>query len=264
MPLPKTDRVKYTVNPLDRVICQLRYPTILKISSEEPADFQESIRKQYPVFERSSGMQIELPAELPQEFANLLTPSMGPQAYRFTEKDGRRQFVLSQDFISYTDHDYKSWEEYSDHLFTAIDSISGIYGIEEFMRVGLRYVNRISRSDLSISKEPWAKLINPIILGPMGDGDFGNDVTASGGQFEARVDEVEGATVKVKYGLLAPDDSSQTDSVFEIDIDFGVVGEIAHEHVQKILNKFNEMDRGLFQWSIKPRLHEAMGPGRSD
>ena len=48
MPFPDVERVIYNENPLDRVICQLRFAPILKIDTEIPAEFQERIRIDYP------------------------------------------------------------------------------------------------------------------------------------------------------------------------------------------------------------------------
>jgi uncharacterized protein (TIGR04255 family) len=42
-------RVIYGRNPLEQVICQIRFPTILKIDTELPAAFQEQIRSDISV-----------------------------------------------------------------------------------------------------------------------------------------------------------------------------------------------------------------------
>lgn len=47
---PETPRVIYAKNPLFEVICQLRFPAILKIDSEIPAGFQEKLRASFPLF----------------------------------------------------------------------------------------------------------------------------------------------------------------------------------------------------------------------
>ena len=43
----------YRRNQLIEVICQLRFPEILKIEAHEPADFQDAIRQVYPQFHMS-------------------------------------------------------------------------------------------------------------------------------------------------------------------------------------------------------------------
>ena len=41
-------RCIYRKNQLAEVVCQLRFPEILKIETAVPADFQEAIRDEYP------------------------------------------------------------------------------------------------------------------------------------------------------------------------------------------------------------------------
>ena len=44
----KEERVCYKYNQLGEVICQLRFPEILTIEANIPADFQEAIRDEFP------------------------------------------------------------------------------------------------------------------------------------------------------------------------------------------------------------------------
>ena len=70
MPFPEVDRVIYTTNPLDREICQLRFPPILKIDTEIPSQFQDKLRSEYPnlseskevLFNIQMGMQNKIPS----------------------------------------------------------------------------------------------------------------------------------------------------------------------------------------------------------
>ena len=55
------DRVRYEKNQIVNVVCQLRFPTILAISAREPAEFQEAVRGDYPVYQR----RMERPAAAP-------------------------------------------------------------------------------------------------------------------------------------------------------------------------------------------------------
>ena len=42
------ERFHYARSPLVEVICQLRFPTILSIGANEPAAFQEAVRRDFP------------------------------------------------------------------------------------------------------------------------------------------------------------------------------------------------------------------------
>ena len=48
------ERVIYAKRQLVEVICQLRFPEILKIDVSEPADFQERIRRDFRSMRRRS------------------------------------------------------------------------------------------------------------------------------------------------------------------------------------------------------------------
>ena len=51
---PSSPREIYEKAPLIQVVCQLRFPPVLRIESQIPADFQERIRARFPLFERNS------------------------------------------------------------------------------------------------------------------------------------------------------------------------------------------------------------------
>ena len=67
MPFPETDRVIYAHNPLEQVICQFRFPPILRIDSELPAQFQDRIRHEFPSLIEKSGLKLELQAFSPDD-----------------------------------------------------------------------------------------------------------------------------------------------------------------------------------------------------
>ncbi|MFM6395678.1 TIGR04255 family protein, partial [Planktothrix sp.] len=62
MKLPDYERVIYQRTPLIEVLGQLRFPTILKINNQEPYEFQEKIRFDYPIFQKS--LSVNLPPEM--------------------------------------------------------------------------------------------------------------------------------------------------------------------------------------------------------
>ena len=49
MPFPDAKRIIFRKNPLTEVVCQLRFPPILKIDAEVPANFQEAIRTEFEI-----------------------------------------------------------------------------------------------------------------------------------------------------------------------------------------------------------------------
>ena len=54
MLFPDAKRTIYKNNVLEQVICQLRFPTILKIDTEVPSRFQEVIRHRFPIYKQTN------------------------------------------------------------------------------------------------------------------------------------------------------------------------------------------------------------------
>ena len=62
-------RVKYKHNILFEVVFQARFPDIIKISQEDPAEFQDIVRKEgYPEFESDVPL---IPQGMPKELEGL-------------------------------------------------------------------------------------------------------------------------------------------------------------------------------------------------
>lgn len=49
--------------PLMEVVCQVRFPPILRINTEEPSEFQEEIRDRFPKIEIEQGFLLRLPPQ---------------------------------------------------------------------------------------------------------------------------------------------------------------------------------------------------------
>src|SRR5579872_4798317 len=109
MKFPESDRVIYATNPLERVVCQLRFPPILRIETELPARFQEAIRDQYPIFN-----ELSFPG-IPQDMLSMMR-SILPNAsrtYEFTSGNGAWKLTISKEAIALECGAgwYTTWEE---------------------------------------------------------------------------------------------------------------------------------------------------------
>src|SRR2546425_11052047 len=101
MPIPESPRIIYKFNPLREVVCQLNFPTILRIEAELPADFQEVIRGRYPIYGESRAFA--LPENLPSEVLGLLSsliPVSNPKVHEFATEDRNWKLTLSKEFIA--------------------------------------------------------------------------------------------------------------------------------------------------------------------
>jgi len=89
MSFPPVPRVVYKTNPLEEVICQLKFPPILRIDSELPAKFQESLRRDYPLFQQAGpAIPAVFETGLSAALTNLRLPiSLSAKVYNFISAD---------------------------------------------------------------------------------------------------------------------------------------------------------------------------------
>ena len=151
------------------VICQLRFPTILTINNVEPADFQERIREDFPQYARKQDV-------LPPKVVNGKPEPQPPVTnYHFLSQDGRWKLNLTKDFIALSTLSYPGWEEFARMLDKPLAAFIQLYKPAYFQRVGLRYLNLISRTALGLEDTPWRQLIAPAYLGALAEADINED-----------------------------------------------------------------------------------------
>ena len=258
MPFPESPRVIYGKNPLVEVICQLRFPTILRIGRDQPADFQERVRQQYPLYALE-----DRPAELPKELASILAhvglprPSAGV-AHRFETPDSQRLISLCQDFVALTERKYTTWELFRNQMAETENAIRQVYSPAFYSRIGLRYRDVISRSNLGMPEAKWTDLLQPQILGELGSTEVSDAITSTKTQSVIRLTEIPGAEVSLAHGLVQYGDSREL--CYMIDADFYVRGKDDSGEPFGILDTFNRLAGRLFRWAITDALHRTMGP----
>jgi uncharacterized protein (TIGR04255 family) len=257
MPFPDVPRSIYEKNPLNEVICQIRFSPILKIDAEVPFHFQEGIRTDYPEYEAKTPLRG--PGELPPQVAEIFAaefPFIGRKAHEFLSSDKVWKLSLARDFLALTTKKYDEWGTFRRRLGTGLSLLNQNYHPPYFNRIGLRYQNVIRRSDMGLSNVPWSDLLNPAVSGPLGSV---IDQSVLGLQTRCLINlSEEIGQVQVHYALLDEEDSQE--NVFVIDADFFNDKQTEPSNVFKYLDAFNKRARDLFQWSIKKRLHDAMGP----
>ena len=142
----KEEHCVYQNNPLGEVICQLRFPEILRIGTEVPAAFQDAIRDEYPRF----SSRMESPAPRIAGTPGNLTLQNQPQSvnYQFLSEDSIWRVNLTSRFISLACNRYTNWEDFARKLDKPLAAFIQLYKPAYFERVGLRYINFISRKNL--------------------------------------------------------------------------------------------------------------------
>jgi uncharacterized protein (TIGR04255 family) len=260
MTFPESGRVVFRNNPLVEVICQLRFPTILKIASEAPAEYQEKIRPGYPLYEKGGA-----PGQLPPEVSDLLARvpiPMPPQStiHKFLTGDSKRFIALADDFVAISERGYQRWEQFRDEIRRAQAALEEVYGPAFYSRIGLRYQDVIDKDKLGLGDEPWDSLINRSLIGVLGDRDVRDSVRGTRSDARLQVDEVPGGFLTLRHGLV--EQPAGANLVYHIDVDLFTEERSDPKDVSGTLDRFNEIAGNLFRWAITPRLKDALGPGQ--
>ena len=87
--------------------------------------------------------------------------------HRFLSADGKVKVNLTSKFISVSTTAYTCWENFAPYLDRPLAEFIRIFQPAYFERVGLRYVNFISRDALRLQGVPFRSLIRHQYLGPL-------------------------------------------------------------------------------------------------
>ena len=249
------ERVKYKRNILFEVVFQARFPDIMKISRDDPVDFQDIVRKEgYPEFESEVTL---VPQGMPKELESAIPTD---KIFRFFSKEKNWQISLAKNFIALAcTANYKDYEDFSERLKKVLELFDKIYEPSYFTRIGLRYrdiANKTFLPHVTTDIEDFVpKYIFPELsvatdikslrkISQFGDGDMKTNVIHV-------LSEVSG-----EFGRH----QLENEKSYIIDIDCFVESNIERiNHVLTRCNSFKQIIWNIFQWSITDKLRESMG-----
>jgi uncharacterized protein (TIGR04255 family) len=255
---PETyERVIYDKNPLFEVVCQLKFPTILKVGTQPPVDFHEKIKAKYPIVNDSGGI---VPKEVQSMFKGAGIQFSPESSYQFKSEDEQWKVVIAKDFVSVSTGLYRKFEEFKQNLDFIFSAFSEIYEPVFLSRVGLRYQNLIVRSQLSLIDVPWTDLISTEICPELHNPVMQAELKYYMKNLVFHVGENE--TLNFKHGIVeATFENSRKEDSYLLDSDFYAQRKVEnYGEAIDIISRFNRSTGRLFRWSICDRLHEAMDP----
>jgi len=243
------------------VICQLRFPPILSINGHDPADFQEQIRDVFPQYSAACEQPPPTLKSLPGQ-----PPVVEPQSpfvnHTFRSADGAWQLNLTKNFISLSTRSYHDWKSFAGRLDKPLAAFIKTYRPAYFERIGLRYINAVSRRELGLEEHPWRDLIRPAYLGILMEEDV-------------RVEGIHRATVDAEFALDSscrakihagpgmlknkdPRAAQDQEMKFILDFDLFMAGNISAPLAAGGMETLHNHADALFQGAITDELHEAM------
>ena len=252
-------RCRYGKPQAAEVICQLRFPEILAIAAKAPVEFQEAIRAEFPQFSRRQ----ETPApKLAGTPGNLTLQNQPPVInYQFASADGVWRVNLTSRFISLTCANYTSWEDFAGKLDKPLAAFIRTYKPAYFERVGLRYLNFISRAQLGLEGVPFSELIAPCYLGPLAEEDV-SEAAAARCSVDTEMAIRGGCRVKLHAGpgLVKRNGVEDKEVKFIFDQDLYMPGQLLLNLAAGALQTLHAQADSLFRGAVTERLHEAMEP----
>lgn len=253
------DRSVYRNNQLGEVICQIRFPEILKIGTEVPADYQEAIRDEFPRY----SSRMESPAPKITGTPGNLTLQNQPQTvnYQFLSEDGLWRVNLTSRFISFTCGRYICWEDFAKMLDKPLAAFIQIYKPAFFERVGLRYINFISRKSLELDSVPFRELITSSYLGLLAEEDI-SETGVGRCSVDAELPIRGGCRVKIHAGpgIVRGRNQQDTEVKFVLDLDLFMPGKVPVNFAAGALHTLHSQAWPIFRGAITDKLHDALDP----
>ena len=253
MEFPDAKRVVYQKNPLVEVVCQLRFPLQLALAERLPADFQAHLGADYPLIELREVFQINLSKGeegIPTRYQN----------YDFWPEDRSVRITLASEFIAVSTDRYERWERFEGHLDSALRALMASYSVPFFSRIGLRYIDVISRGTLEIPDTRWSDLIRRSALGLLAEDEVPVDDVVE--LNAATVVELSGGGKATLRTALGKHEKTGDETVFIIDSDFfsDEVRVKGAEDAIALCRRFNKVSGRAFHWLIRNELHERLDP----
>jgi uncharacterized protein (TIGR04255 family) len=257
MHLPEYERVIYERNPLVQVACQLRFPPILKISHQQPVEFQDEIRFQYPLFESTLP---QVPSEISQAIQQFGFSMLNDLSYSFKSEDQKWQLIITKDFITITTSVYETYEQFQQRFIEVVEVFERIYKPSFYIRVGFQYQNLIIRSKLGLADKDWSELLTRNIASEFYNSDMASSIESI---LKNLILKTEHGQVNFKHGLVVVKEPEKNNDEVAYLLDTDFYTEEKREigkNVWNTLDQFNKSARNFFRWSTTDTLHNAMRP----
>ena len=175
--------------------------------------------------------------------------------------DGLWRVNLTSKFISLACRRYTCWEDFAGKLDKPLAAFIKIYKPAYFERVGLRYLNFISRKALSLEGTPFSALFAPCYLGPLADEEV-SEASSSRCSVDAELSIRGGCRVKLHAGpgLIKLNGQPDQEVKFIFDQDLFMSGNVPVNLSAGALQTLHSQAWAIFRGAITDTLHDALEP----
>jgi uncharacterized protein (TIGR04255 family) len=237
---PFKPEVRLGKSPLAEVICQVKFSPILRISKEQPIQFQEAIRDYFPSLKVEQGVRLQFPGVDGSGEPNV---EAIPRIYRFSTLDGNANIALAVDFYALSLKKYTHWQDFLDEFGLVMGSVNDIYRPSFATRIGLRFINRFTKKNTSskdiseilglfrqeltclIQAESWDEPLEMLSQTVIGDG-------------------------KAKLALRTGFGKEKNEPYFLLDFDYYEEGQLPLTNLIKRIERYHSRIYQAFRWCL--------------
>lgn len=251
---PDFPKVVYKRNPLEFVVCEFRFPPILKIDVDVPAQFQEMLRDEYPLYKQLVPLSFG-PPEL-NKLLESANAALMAKSHQFLSVDELWEVSLRRDALSLTCRKYSRWDTFREKLAVPWKALLELYGPQFIVRIGLRYRDVVSKDKLGLQHAGWNELLDQKMVGEFHT-PLAPLVAGSWHQIAWKLQREE-TQIMLQHGLQAVPPSSDVAYIFDTDISTQARKE--PKDVFDILKFYNKHSWSVFRSCISDKLHNALEP----
>ena len=252
------ERVIYKKNPLIEVIIQYKFPKILALNIDDPVEFQEAIKADFPIYQLTLENQQEISISIGQDNVPIssVIQKQPVRNHNFISQDGQYKINLTSGFISISTVGYTRWEELLSRFSNPIKEFERIYMPSFYERIGLRYIDAFSRKNLSLEDKAWRELIEQPWLGAFSSIDESKMINIGLDVEYFLDDDISRAKIHTGVGTI----NNNPEKVFVIDSDFIHIHNTKAENALSILSYLHDNAKYFIRSAITDALHYAMEP----
>lgn len=236
---PQREDVRLQRAPLAEVICQVRFPSILRIASEQPVAFQEWVRERFPQLAVEQGVVVHM------EPLGTMPPSAKPEPriFRFKSPDGNTIVSLALNFYALSTTSYIHWKDFLELIRLVNEAAREVYNLPYAVRVGLRYINHLTFENTGTSsvRELW-EILRPELTALL-RGDCWDEPAEMLNQLLLARGENERLTLRSGF-------RGGEEPVFLLDFDYYAKGNIPLENLSGLCQPYHDVIYNAFRWCI--------------
>lgn len=154
---PDVDRLELVDSPLELVVCQLRYPMVLALAGGQPPEaFGRRVQGSYPAASKKQTTSVEIIGESTVQKSSI--------TWVFEDQDSQWTVSLASNFVALETKRYVRFADFLERFEQVLQTTREIYDVQIMERLGLRYVDHLSRNLQPQLPESWADQINHAII----------------------------------------------------------------------------------------------------